>query len=39
MRSWVGVATLRSLKVDAVPEELQAEPLNCELSSSRMLPG
>ena len=29
MRSWVGVATLRSLKVDSVPEELQAEPLNC----------
>lgn len=31
MRSWVGVATLRSLKVDSVPEELQAEPLNCGL--------
>lgn len=28
LRSWVGVATLRSLKVDAVPDELQAEPLN-----------
>ncbi|RDB20660.1 eIF-2-alpha kinase activator gcn1 [Hypsizygus marmoreus] len=28
LRSWVGVATLRSLKVDAVPEALQAEPLN-----------
>lgn len=28
MRRWVGVATLRSLKVEAVPQELQAEPLN-----------
>jgi len=27
-RIWVGVAALRSLKVEAVPEELQAEPLN-----------
>ncbi|KAG5638049.1 hypothetical protein H0H81_002083 [Sphagnurus paluster] len=27
-RSWVGVATLRSLKVDIVPEELHSEPLN-----------
>ncbi|KAG6884723.1 hypothetical protein C0993_008704 [Termitomyces sp. T159_Od127] len=27
-RKWVGVATLRSLKIEAVPEELQSEPLN-----------
>ncbi|KAJ7449659.1 armadillo-type protein [Mycena latifolia] len=27
-RAWVGIATLRSLKVDTVPEELRAEPLN-----------
>ncbi|KAG6896538.1 hypothetical protein C0992_007574 [Termitomyces sp. T32_za158] len=27
-RKWVGVATLRSLKIDAIPEELQSEPLN-----------
>ncbi|KAJ7720581.1 armadillo-type protein [Mycena maculata] len=27
-RTWVGIATLRSLKVDTVPEELRAEPLN-----------
>ncbi|PFH47401.1 hypothetical protein AMATHDRAFT_152123 [Amanita thiersii Skay4041] len=27
-RKWIGVATLRCLKLDAVPEELQAEPLN-----------
>jgi hypothetical protein len=27
-RVWVGVAALRSLEVDAVPEELQTEPLN-----------
>ncbi|OCH93463.1 ARM repeat-containing protein [Obba rivulosa] len=27
-RRWVGVATLRSLKVDGIPEELQVEPLN-----------
>jgi hypothetical protein len=27
-RKWVGVATLRSSKIDAVPEELRAEPLN-----------
>ncbi|KAG6844943.1 hypothetical protein H0H87_002276 [Tephrocybe sp. NHM501043] len=28
LRRWVGVATLRSLKIEAVPEELQSEPLN-----------
>ncbi|KAG6864935.1 hypothetical protein C0991_006286 [Blastosporella zonata] len=27
-RRWVGVATLRSLNIEAVPEELQSEPLN-----------
>ncbi|KAJ7115902.1 ARM repeat-containing protein [Mycena epipterygia] len=27
-RTWVGIATLRSLKIDTVPEELRAEPLN-----------
>ncbi|KAJ7760500.1 armadillo-type protein [Mycena metata] len=26
-RTWVGIATLRSLKIDSVPEELTAEPL------------
>jgi hypothetical protein len=31
-RIWVGVATLRSMKVDAIPEELEAEPLNCLLT-------
>ena len=25
---WVGIATLRSLELDAVPEELRAEPVN-----------
>jgi hypothetical protein len=25
---WVGIATLRSLELGAVPEELQAEPVN-----------
>ncbi|KAG6915850.1 hypothetical protein DXG01_009609 [Tephrocybe rancida] len=28
IRKWVGVATLRSFKIEAVPEELQSEPLN-----------
>ncbi|KAF5368138.1 hypothetical protein D9615_010210 [Tricholomella constricta] len=28
LRSWVGVAALRSLEIEAVPEELQSEPLN-----------
>ncbi|KAG6810659.1 hypothetical protein H0H92_010871 [Tricholoma furcatifolium] len=28
LRRWVGVATLRSLKIESVPEELQSEPLN-----------
>ncbi|KAJ7623265.1 armadillo-type protein [Roridomyces roridus] len=27
-RVWVGIATLRSLKIDMIPEELSAEPLN-----------
>ncbi|THG98438.1 hypothetical protein EW026_g3754 [Hermanssonia centrifuga] len=27
-RRWVGVATLRSLNVDGIPEEMQVEPLN-----------
>ncbi|KAF7965509.1 hypothetical protein HWV62_43100 [Athelia sp. TMB] len=27
-RQWVGVATLRSMKVESLPQELQAEPLN-----------
>ncbi|KAG6873014.1 hypothetical protein C0995_003975 [Termitomyces sp. Mi166 len=27
-RKWVGVATLRSLNIEAIPEELQSEPLN-----------
>ncbi|KAJ7077832.1 armadillo-type protein [Mycena belliarum] len=27
-RTWVGIATLRSLKVSTIPEELRAEPLN-----------
>ncbi|KAF8883249.1 armadillo-type protein [Infundibulicybe gibba] len=27
-RRWVGIATLRSLKIDSVPQEFQAEPLN-----------
>ncbi|KAJ7043552.1 armadillo-type protein [Mycena alexandri] len=27
-RTWVGIATLRSLKIDSVPEELTAEPLH-----------
>ncbi|KAG5725284.1 Translational activator gcn1 [Termitomyces sp. T112] len=27
-RKWIGVATLRSLKIEVVPEELQSEPLN-----------
>lgn len=25
---WVGIATLRSLELGAIPEELQAEPVN-----------
>lgn len=25
---WIGIATLRSLGIGAVPEELQAEPVN-----------
>jgi len=29
---WLGVASLRSLKIDSVPEDLQAEPLKSELS-------
>ncbi|KDQ56445.1 hypothetical protein JAAARDRAFT_36597 [Jaapia argillacea MUCL 33604] len=28
MRKWIGVATLRSLRVKGIPEEIQAEPLN-----------
>ncbi|KAF8057458.1 armadillo-type protein [Lyophyllum atratum] len=32
-RSWVGVAALRSLKIEAVPEELQSEPLNRKSTS------
>ncbi len=28
LRMWVGVATIRSLNADIVPEELMAEPLN-----------
>lgn len=28
MRTWIGVATLRSLEVQGIPEEMQAEPLN-----------
>ena len=31
LRKWVGIATLRSLNISAVPEELQAEPINCKL--------
>ncbi|KAK2463021.1 hypothetical protein APHAL10511_004676 [Amanita phalloides] len=27
-RKWIGIATLRSLSIKAVPEEFQAEPLN-----------
>ncbi|KXN82440.1 Translational activator gcn1 [Leucoagaricus sp. SymC.cos] len=27
-RKWLGIASLRSLNIDAVPEDLQAEPLN-----------
>ncbi|KAF8627766.1 hypothetical protein AX17_006131 [Amanita inopinata Kibby_2008] len=27
-RKWIGVATLRSLSIEVVPDELQAEPLN-----------
>ena len=27
-RKWIGVATLRSLEVDGIPEEYQVEPLN-----------
>ncbi|KAG5642517.1 hypothetical protein DXG03_002618 [Asterophora parasitica] len=28
LRSWIGVATLRSLDIESVPEELKSEPLN-----------
>ncbi|GLB43526.1 putative ARM repeat-containing protein [Lyophyllum shimeji] len=28
LRSWVGIASLRSLKIEAVPEELRSEPLD-----------
>ena len=28
---WVGIAALHSLNISAVPEELQAEPINCKL--------
>lgn len=31
LRKWVGIATLRSLNISAVPEELRAEPINCKL--------
>ena len=31
LRKWVGIATLRSLNISAIPEELQAEPINCKL--------
>jgi hypothetical protein len=30
---WVGVATLRSLEIGAVPDELQAEPVDRKDSS------
>jgi hypothetical protein len=26
--NWIGIATLRSLGIGAVPEEMQAEPMN-----------
>lgn len=29
IRRWIGIATLRCLKIGSVPEELQAEPLHC----------
>ena len=32
-RKWVGVAALRSLETKSVPEELQAESLNCKSTS------
>ena len=31
LRKWVSIATLRSLNISAVPEELQAEHINCKL--------
>lgn len=31
-RRWLGIATLRSLGIDAVPEDLEAEPLHSELT-------
>ena len=37
LRKWVGIATLRSLNISAVPEELQAEPINCKLVTKRPL--
>ncbi|PBK80431.1 hypothetical protein ARMGADRAFT_1092223 [Armillaria gallica] len=36
-RKWVGVATLRGLKGDVVPEELQAEALNCTERNSALI--
>lgn len=35
-RKWLGVATLRSLRIDAVPEELQAESLHSRLTFVRL---
>lgn len=37
-RVWVGIATLRSLEIDLVPEELRAEPLNSLFLTDTALP-
>ena len=30
-RKWIGVATLRSMEVSGIPDEMQVEPINCKI--------
>lgn len=34
---WIGIATLRSLGVPNIPEELQAEPISCKYLACRIV--